>query len=202
MEGLRTNRIQVSEFKGTFEKIAAIVQVDEDEVQPLLKMIIDIFGNAESVARNEVRSAMEDHNTQITALFNPNSDIEVTKVDKILLSMEKIDKGEIDQKTLEEVLQSLFDVDDAKLEELVQEIFKDEENLPRNELRVLLTQNQENLDDLAAQNLIINDIMRQFDNLDDGQLSTQDLKESIEVVAKKQKYDDNEIKEVMELILS
>ena len=202
MEGLRTNRIQVSEFKGTFEKIAAIVQVDEDEVQPLLKMIIDIFGNAESVARNEVRSAMEDHNTQITALFNPNSDIEVTKVDKILLSMEKIDKGEIDQKTLEEVLQSLFDVDDAKLEELVQEIFKDEENLPRNELRVLLTQNQENLDDLAAQNLIINDIMRQFDNLDDGQLSTQDLKESIEVVAKKQKYDDSEIKEVMELILS
>lgn len=178
------------------------MQVDEDEVQPLLKMIIDIFGNAESVARNEVRSAMEDHNTQITALFNPNSDIEVTKVDKILLSMEKIDKGEIDQKTLEEVLQSLFDVDDAKLEELVQEIFKDEENLPRNELRVLLTQNQENLDDLAAQNLIINDIMRQFDNLDDGQLSTQDLKESIEVVAKKQKYDDNEIKEVMELILS
>ena len=32
LEGLRTNRIQVSEFKGTFEKIAAIVQVDEDEV--------------------------------------------------------------------------------------------------------------------------------------------------------------------------
>ena len=93
--------------------------------------------------------------------------------------MEKIDKGEIDQKTLEEVLQSLFDVDNAKLEELVQDIFKDEENLPRNELRVLLTQNQENLDDLTAHNLIINDIMRQFDDLDDEQLSTQNLKESI-----------------------
>jgi len=128
--------IDVSEFFKTFEKIAGIVQVDEAESEPLLRQIIDVFKQREFVSRYEVRRAMQEYNGEITKLFNPNSDVKVTNVDKVLLNLEYVNQGDIDKALLIKSLNEIFDIDKSKVEEFASDVFADEDKMPRNELRV------------------------------------------------------------------